>query len=142
MLKKGATESPEACLALMIRLDWLEQDAQSRPGENLLALAMRVVDQLAAVENGDETCDSPDDSVFRARAAAPVPTACLMVYDGAMPVARHSRHTVDSAKPGRNKMSTKPSGDTSDSKAGESSQPVSLLAGDWPPGHFVAFCSR
>ena len=51
ILSRLEKESPEACLALMIRLDWLEQDAQSRPGENFLALATRVVDQLAAVNN-------------------------------------------------------------------------------------------
>ena len=51
ILSRLEKESPEACLTLMIRLDWLEQDAQSHPGENFLALVTRVVDQLAAVND-------------------------------------------------------------------------------------------
>ena len=48
LLSRLERESPEACLALMIRLDWLKQDVQSHRGENFLALAARVVNQLAA----------------------------------------------------------------------------------------------
>jgi hydrazine synthase alpha subunit-like protein len=51
ILSRLEKESPEACLALMIRLDWLEQDAQSHAEENFLALSGQVVDQLAAINN-------------------------------------------------------------------------------------------
>jgi hydrazine synthase alpha subunit-like protein len=51
ILVRMEKETPESCLALMIRLDWIKQDAQAHPGENFLGLVSRVVEQLAAANN-------------------------------------------------------------------------------------------
>ncbi len=40
--------APEACLELMIRLDWLEQDLRHRPSQSFLALAFQVIDTLGS----------------------------------------------------------------------------------------------
>ena len=55
ILSRLERESPEACLTLMIRLDWLGQDTQSNPDRNFVALVTRVVDQLAAGNDASAT---------------------------------------------------------------------------------------
>ena len=55
ILSRLEKESPPACLALMIRLDWIEQDAEAHPEANFLALATRVVDQLAPLDDEKST---------------------------------------------------------------------------------------
>lgn len=48
ILAKLDEHDPQACLELMIELDWLDQDLRDRPVESFLALASRVVDELGS----------------------------------------------------------------------------------------------
>ena len=80
MLSRLEKESPEACLTLMIHLDWLEQDAQSHPGDNFLASLTRVVDQLAAVNDGEATRLGKRIDELSAAGVSPVDDRWMALY--------------------------------------------------------------